>query len=181
MRRRVAGYGAVVAGAACLALGVVALGLFAGLSVQPVASQAAGTRSQAFVAGLFFVGMGAYLVRSGRNFARVSGERAGAPSRPAEAPPVPEPEVAPVPVPPEEAELVDGPVVGCLRCGATRMRPLTLADGLFFGGDTLAWVCGRCGWRGAPLHFDSPTSYRAFVKGLHEEQASARRVVMERP
>lgn len=160
---------ALVVGAVCLALGAVAFALFARLLALPLESG----RSQAFVMALFFFAMGGYLVRVGRMGSEPERERAAAArggdaSRETRMDAVP---VVPVPVPPEEIELADGEVAACLRCGAARMRPLTLADGLAFGTDTLTWVCDRCNYKGAPLHFMDPTAYRAFVKGLHEERA----------
>lgn len=77
----------------------------------------------------------------------------------------------PVPVPPDEIEQKEGEWSACLRCGSTAVRPLTLREGLVpGGGETLSTICGRCGFRGAPLLFDSATSYRAFVMGLHADR-----------
>lgn len=80
----------------------------------------------------------------------------------------------PVPVPPDEIEQKEGEWSACLRCGSTAVRPLTLREGLVpGGGETMSTICGRCGFRGAPLLFDSATSYRAFVMGLHADRESA--------
>ena len=154
---------AVVAGAALLGLAALSFALFLRIAVAPVGELRAGARSQAFVSGLFFAAMGLYLVAAGRSWGRPERVPSAAPAR----------DVRPVPVPPEEAELSEGAVSACLRCGSVRMRPLTLEAGLAFGSETLAWVCARCHWRGQPLAFDSVTSYRAFVKGLHEESDRA--------
>lgn len=77
--------------------------------------------------------------------------------------------VKPVPVPPEEVELEEGPVHACLRCGSPRVRPATLGEGgIPGGGQGLAWTCDRCGNRGPALEFPDATAYRQFVKGLNE-------------
>lgn len=77
--------------------------------------------------------------------------------------------VTPVPVPPEEVELEEGPVHACLRCGSPRVRPANLSEGgIPGGGQGLAWTCDRCGNRGPALEFPDATAYRQFVKGLNE-------------
>ena len=76
----------------------------------------------------------------------------------------------PVPIPPEEAELVEGPVWACMRCGSTQVGLGSVLQGSIPGaGDQFSDVCRRCRHRGAPLEFESVTAYRQFVKGLHEE------------
>ena len=164
MRRRATGRLATALGALVLALALLALAVFARLATAPLGDAEAGARSQAFVTFLFFLAMGAYLVAAGRRWSRAPAAAAGPPAAAARR------AVEPVPVPPEEAELEEGAVSACLRCGSTDMRPLTMEAGLVFGSETLAWVCHRCHWRGAPLQFESVTAYRAFVKGLHEEK-----------
>lgn len=78
--------------------------------------------------------------------------------------------VAPVPVPPEEAELSEGSVFACMGCGSPSVRQARAAEGIVPGGGAnLTWICGRCGHRGPPLEFDSPTAYRQFVKALNED------------
>lgn len=83
-----------------------------------------------------------------------------------EGPRGPEP---PVPVPPEEAELVEGPVWACMRCGSTEVGLGGVLQGSIPGaGDQFAYVCKRCRHRGAPIEFENVTAYRQFVKGLNE-------------
>lgn len=84
-------------------------------------------------------------------------------------------EAGPVPVPPEEAELVEGPVWACMRCGSTEVGMGGVSQGLIPGaGDMFAFACRRCRHRGPPLEFENVTAYRQFVKGLHENvEASA--------
>lgn len=78
--------------------------------------------------------------------------------------------LAPVPVPPEEAELSEGMVYACMACGSPSVRQAKASEGIIPGGGAnLTWICGRCGHRGPPLEFDSPTAYRAFVKALNED------------
>lgn len=77
----------------------------------------------------------------------------------------------PQPVPPEEIELVEGPVTACLRCGSPRVRPANLSEGgIPGGGEGLAWICDRCGRRGPALEFADATAYRQFVKGLNDPE-----------
>ena len=77
--------------------------------------------------------------------------------------------VRPVPVPPEEVELEEGPVYACMRCGGPGVRPASLSEGgIPGGGQGLAWICDRCGNRGPALEFPDATAYRQFVKGLNE-------------
>ena len=77
--------------------------------------------------------------------------------------------ITPVPVPPEEVELEEGPVYACMRCGGFRVRPANLSEGgIPGGGQGLAWICERCGNRGPALEFQDATAYRQFVKGLNE-------------
>lgn len=74
----------------------------------------------------------------------------------------------PVPVPPEEIELVEGPIRACIRCGSPRVRPANLSEGgIPGGGEGLAWICERCGKRGPAIEFEDATAYRQFVKGLN--------------
>ena len=76
----------------------------------------------------------------------------------------------PVPVPPEEAELVEGPVHACMKCGSTEVGMGGVLQGSIPGaGDQFLYVCRRCRHRGPPLEFESVTAYRQFVKGLHGE------------
>ena len=76
----------------------------------------------------------------------------------------------PVPVPPEEAELVEGPVWACMHCGSTQVGMGGVSQGLIPGaGSHFHYACRRCGHRGPPLEFDSVTAYRQFVKGLNED------------
>lgn len=78
--------------------------------------------------------------------------------------------LAPVPVPPEEAELVEGPVWACMRCGSTEVGMGGVSLGLLPGaGDLFAFACRRCRHRGPPIEFESVTAYRQFVKGLRGE------------
>lgn len=80
----------------------------------------------------------------------------------------------PVEVPPEEAELEEGPVMACMRCGSIQLRQPRLSEGLIPGaGESLAWMCARCKWRGQPLLFDDVTAFRQFVKGLHADRDAA--------
>lgn len=77
----------------------------------------------------------------------------------------------PVPIPPEEAELVEGPVWACMRCGSTAVGMGGVSLGMLPGaGDAFAFVCRRCRHRGAPLEFENVTAYRQFVKGLNEKE-----------
>jgi len=79
--------------------------------------------------------------------------------------------LGPVRVPPEEAELVEGPVWACMRCGSTHVGMGGVSQGLIPGaGSHFAYACRRCGHRGPPLEFESVTAYRQFVKGLHAGQ-----------
>ncbi|HUR69643.1 MAG TPA: hypothetical protein VM370_10385 [Candidatus Thermoplasmatota archaeon] len=79
--------------------------------------------------------------------------------------------VGPVEVPPEEAELVEGAVWACMRCGSTNVGMGGISQGMIPGaGDQFAYVCPRCRHRGPPLEFESVTAYRQFVKGLHEKE-----------
>lgn len=83
----------------------------------------------------------------------------------------PGPPMPPVDVPPEEAELEEGPVSACMRCGSIHLRQPRLSEGLIPGaGEGLVWMCARCKWRGQPLTFDDVTAYRQFVKGLNEDR-----------
>lgn len=83
----------------------------------------------------------------------------------------PEPTPGPVAVPPEEVELTEGRVWACMRCGSTKVRMGSISQGMIPGaGDQFAQVCPRCGHRGPPLEFDSPTAYRQFVKGLNNKE-----------
>lgn len=78
--------------------------------------------------------------------------------------------VPPVPVPPEEVELEEGPVFACMGCGSPNVRQAKASEGIIPGGGAfLTWICGRCGRRGPALEFDSPTAYRQFVKALNED------------
>lgn len=82
-----------------------------------------------------------------------------------------EPPVGPVPVPPEEAELVEGRVYACMNCGSTQVRLGSVLQGAIPGaGDAFALVCQRCRHRGPPLEFDDVTAYRQFIKGLHADK-----------
>jgi hypothetical protein len=75
-------------------------------------------------------------------------------------------------VPPEEAELSEGAVFACMGCGSPHVRQARAAEGIVPGGGAnLTWICARCGHRGPPLEFDSPTAYREFVKALNEDEA----------
>ena len=76
----------------------------------------------------------------------------------------------PVPVPPEEAELVEGAVWACMVCGSTEVGMGGVSQGLIPGaGSHFAYACRRCGHRGPPLEFENVTAYRQFVKGLNEK------------
>lgn len=76
--------------------------------------------------------------------------------------------LVPVPLPPEEAELVEGPVWACMRCGSTEVGLGGVSQGMIPGaGDQFAYACRRCRHRGPPLEFESVTAYRQFIKGLH--------------
>lgn len=78
--------------------------------------------------------------------------------------------LGPVPVPPEEAELVESRVHACMNCGSTQVRIGSISQGAIPGaGDGLLFVCQRCKHRGPPLEFDDVTAYRQFVKGLHSD------------
>jgi hypothetical protein len=78
--------------------------------------------------------------------------------------------VPPVPLPPEEAELVEGPVWACMRCGSTEVGLGGISQGSIPGaGDQFLYVCRRCRHRGPALEFESVTAYRQFVKGLRGE------------
>ena len=78
--------------------------------------------------------------------------------------------IAPVAVPPEEAELSEGPVFACMACGSPSVRQARAVEGIVPGGGAnLTWICARCGRRGPPLEFDSVTAYRQFVKALNED------------
>ena len=80
------------------------------------------------------------------------------------------PPIGPVRVPPEEAELVEGPVYACMRCGSTEVGLGSIMQGSIPGaGDQFAYVCRRCRHRGPPLEFETVTAYRQFVKGLNEK------------
>lgn len=80
-------------------------------------------------------------------------------------------ELTPVPVPPEEAELVEGPVWACMRCGSTEVGLGSISQGAIPGaGDQFLFVCRRCRHRGAAVEFENVTAYRQFVKALHEER-----------
>lgn len=84
--------------------------------------------------------------------------------------PLSETEKGPVPLPPEEAELVEGPVWACMRCGSTEVGMGSVLQGSIPGaGDQFSYVCRRCRHRGPPLEFESVTAYRQFVKGLRGE------------
>ena len=75
----------------------------------------------------------------------------------------------PVPIPPEEAELVEGPVWACMQCGSTQVGMGGVSQGLIPGaGSHFNYACRRCGHRGPPLEFENATAYRQFVKGLNE-------------
>lgn len=81
------------------------------------------------------------------------------------------PPVGPVPLPPEEAELVEGPITACMRCGSTEVGMGGILQGSIPGaGDQFLYVCRRCRNRGPPLEFESVTAYRQFVKGLREDR-----------
>jgi hypothetical protein len=74
----------------------------------------------------------------------------------------------PVAIPPEESEQVEGPVEACLRCGSVDVGAGSVSQGQIPGaGDAFAYVCKRCGHRGAPLRFEDATAYREFVRGLN--------------
>ena len=78
--------------------------------------------------------------------------------------------VRPVAVPPEEAELSEGAVYACMRCGSPSVRHAKASEGIVPGGGaSMTWICARCGHRGPPLEFDSPTAFREFVKALNED------------
>ena len=80
------------------------------------------------------------------------------------------PRPGPIDVPPEEIELLEGPVKACLRCGSTQVRPANVREGgIPAAGEMLYWVCGRCGQRGPAIEFADSTAYREFVKGLQEK------------
>lgn len=80
----------------------------------------------------------------------------------------------PVRMPPADAELSEGPVWACLRCGSPTVRALRASEGMIpGGGDMLMMTCGRCQQRGPAVEFDDPTAYRQFVKALHEDKAEA--------
>lgn len=80
-------------------------------------------------------------------------------------------QLTPVPVPPEEAELVEGPVSACMRCGSTEVGLGSISQGSIPGaGDQFQFVCRRCRHRGPAVEFESVTAYRQFVKALHEER-----------
>lgn len=82
------------------------------------------------------------------------------------------PAAGPVPVPPEEAELIEGPVFACMRCGDTRVRMGGVLQGMLPGaGDHFAFMCQRCRHRGPPLEFENVTAYRQFVKALNDKDA----------
>ena len=82
-----------------------------------------------------------------------------------------EPPVGPVPVPPEEAELVEGPVFACMQCGGTHVRMGGISQGMIPGaGDQFLYVCPRCRHRGPPLEFENVTAYRQFIKALNEKE-----------
>ena len=82
----------------------------------------------------------------------------------------PKREMGPVAVPPEEAELAEGQVTACMRCGSPHVRQPRLSEGLIPGfGEGLVWICARCKWRGQPLVFEDVTAYRQFVKGLNAD------------
>lgn len=107
------------------------------------------------------------IVLAGAILAAVAFARVLARPRGAAAPP------GPVPVPPEEIELGEGPVRACMRCGYPLMRNPRLSEGLVPGfGEGLVYVCGRCRFRGQPLVFDDPTAYRLFIQGLHADDAA---------
>ena len=77
----------------------------------------------------------------------------------------------PVPLPPEEAELVEGPVYCCMECGSTDVRMASVLQGGIPGaGDQFLYACQRCRHRGPPLEFESVTAYRQFIKGLRGEE-----------
>jgi len=81
------------------------------------------------------------------------------------------PRPGPVRVPPEEAELVEGPVSACMRCGSTEVGLGSVMQGSIPGaGDQFAYVCRRCRHRGPPLEFETVTAYRQFVKGLNDKE-----------
>lgn len=85
----------------------------------------------------------------------------------------PRPPLGPVEVPPEEAELVEGPVSACMRCGSTQVGLGSVTQGSIPGaGDQFLYVCKRCRHRGPPLEFENVTAYRQFVKGLHEKDGA---------
>jgi len=80
----------------------------------------------------------------------------------------------PVPLPPEEAELVEGPVWACMRCGSTAVGMGGVSQGLLPGaGAHFTYACRRCGHRGPALEFESVTAYRQFVKGLRADEDAA--------
>ena len=82
----------------------------------------------------------------------------------------PAPPLGPVELPPEEAELVEGPVFACMQCGSTEVRLASVLQGGIPGaGDQFLYACARCRHRGPPLEFESVTAYRQFVKGLRGE------------
>jgi hypothetical protein len=79
--------------------------------------------------------------------------------------------LGPVAVPPEEAELSEGAVFACMACGSPHVRQARAVEGIVPGGGAnLTWICARCGRRGPPLEFDSPTAFREFVKALNEDE-----------
>ncbi|MHB8605658.1 MAG: hypothetical protein ACYDCK_10430 [Thermoplasmatota archaeon] len=150
--------------AVALALGTVSLAsalvlLFFSVSLftepHPV-----GEISGALFAAFLAAALGAFLVA--RGLGRGPSSAVLAPTPGGERP-------TPVPVPPEESELDEGPVAACLRCGSTRLEMARLDDGLMAGaGETLLYVCRACGFRGQPLMFTDATGYRQFVKALNE-------------
>lgn len=83
-----------------------------------------------------------------------------------------QPRIMPVAVPPEEAELAEGPVWACMNCGSPHVRQAKASEGIVPGGGALlTWICARCGHRGPALEFDSATAYRQFVRALNEDRA----------
>jgi hypothetical protein len=116
------------------------------------------TFSDALPLLLIVLALAAFVAVGALRFRKSMRERTGAP-RP-----------GPVAVPPEEIELLEGPVKACLRCGSTQVRPANVREGGIPGaGEMLFWVCGRCGQRGPAIEFADPTAYREFVKSLQEE------------
>ena len=91
-------------------------------------------------------------------------------------PDVPRTRARPVPVPAAEdvADLPE-PISVCPDCGFLGIRMPSIGDGLWPGGGEIQdrMVCPRCEWQGLPARFDSRTEYRAWLRDLNEDRASA--------